>query len=129
MTENLGLPTPLRLGPFAVVRVGETSLIISMPMVTLPPHHYALLVSEIEFDQIFERICEQRLPYRADPHRDELNHINTWADGRGLYFDDPNGDLLEIITRPYGSGGRSVSKPHPLVASALEPADQESPSD
>ena len=87
----------------------------------IPPQHYAFLVSEIEFDQIFERIQERRLPYWADPYREEPNHINGWDDGRGMYFDDPNGHLLEIITRPYGSGGTAVSKPHPLVASVLDP--------
>ncbi|MGH8824816.1 MAG: VOC family protein, partial [Jiangellaceae bacterium] len=24
--------------------------------------------------------------------------------GRGVYWEDPNGHFLEIITRPYGSG-------------------------
>ncbi len=129
LTEMLGLPVPLLLGPFAVVRVGETSLDYLDAEGAITPQHYAFLVSENEFDQIFERIRERRFPYWADPHRNELNHINTWDDGRGLYFDDPNGHLLEIITRPYGSGGTSVSKPHPLVASALYPGDQDSPSD
>jgi catechol 2,3-dioxygenase-like lactoylglutathione lyase family enzyme len=120
LSEILGLPTPLLLGPFAVVRAGETSLDYLNDDGEITPQHYAFLVSEIEIDQIFERIRERRLPYWADHHREELNHINTWDDGRGLYFDDPSGHLLEIITRPYGSGGTSVSKPHPLVASALE---------
>lgn len=129
LTEILGLPPPLLMGPFAVVRVGETSLdFLDFPGEPTP-QHFAFLVSEIEFDQIFERIRERGLSYWADPHRDELNHINRWDDGRGLYFDDPNGHLLEIITRPYGSGGTAVGNPHPLVASALEPGDQESLSD
>jgi hypothetical protein len=46
--------------------------------------------------------------------RREPNSINTYDDGRGLYFDDPNGHLLEIITRPYGSGGREAKNPNPL---------------
>ncbi|GJL69813.1 MAG: cysteine transferase [Nitrospirales bacterium] len=121
LTEMLGLPAPLLLGPFAVVRVGETSLDYLDAEGNITPQHYAFLVSEVEFDQIFERIRERRLTYWADPHREELNHINGWDDGRGLYFDDPNGHLLEVITRPYGSGGTAVSKPHPLVASAVDP--------
>ena len=129
LTEMLGLPAPLLMGPFAVVRIGETSLDYLDADGDITPQHYAFLVSENEFDQIFERIRERRLPYWADPHRNELNIINTWDDGRGLYFDDPNGHLLEIITRPYGSAGTSVSKPHPLVASALDPGDQKSSSD
>lgn len=127
LTEILGLPAPLLLGPFAVVRVGETSLDYLDADGDISPQHYAFLVSEVEFDQIFERIQERRLPYWADPHREEPNHINGWDNGRGVYFDDPNGHLLEIITRPYGSGGTAVPKPHPLVASVLDQGDQKSP--
>ena len=78
--------------------------------------HYAFLVDEVEFDKIFERIRERRLTYWADPGRRERDQINTWDGGRGVYFDDPNGHLLEIITRPYGSGGTTASRPHPLFA-------------
>jgi hypothetical protein len=81
------------------------------------------LVSEVEFDEIYGRICERHLPYWADPYRQHRDQINGWDDGRGLYFDDPNGHLLEIITRPYGSGGTMASKPHPLVASRVDTAD------
>jgi hypothetical protein len=78
--------------------------------------HYAFLVSEAEFDEIFERIRQRRLPYWADPGRHEPDQINTWDGGRGVYFPEPNGHLLEIITRPYGSGGTTASRVHPLFA-------------
>jgi catechol 2,3-dioxygenase-like lactoylglutathione lyase family enzyme len=117
LTEILGLPRPTQLGPFAVVQVGDdTSLDYADADGAVTPQHYAFLVTEAEFDEIFDRIRERRLTYWADPFRREPDQINTWDDGRGVYFDDPNGHLLEIITRPYGSGGRSVSRPHPLVA-------------
>jgi hypothetical protein len=131
LTQILGLPAPSLLGPFAVVRVGDTSLDymdVKEYMGAngeITPQHYAFLVSESEFDEIFARIRERRLPYWADPGRHERDQINAWDDGRGLYFDDPNGHLLEIITRPYGSGGTAVSHPHPLVAPTLEPTDHE----
>lgn len=57
----------------------------------------------------------------AHPGRETRDQINTWDDGRGVYFEDPNGHLLEVITRPYGSGGTAASRPHPLVARPLEP--------
>ena len=117
LTEILGLSPPLRLGPFAVVHVGDdTSLDYMESEGEMVSQHYAFLVSEVEFDEIFARICERHLPYWSDPGRQHRNQINGWDDGRGLYFDDPNGHLLEIITRPYGSGGTTASKPHPLVA-------------
>jgi hypothetical protein len=119
MAAILGLPEPVTLGPFALVRVGETT---TLDFVTVDgpvePQHYAFLVTEAEFDEIFDRIRDRALPYWADPSHREPDRINTWDDGRGVYFDDPNGHLLEIITRPYGSGGTTTDQPHPLVAGA-----------
>ena len=117
LTEILGLPAPSLVGPFAVVRVSDdTSLDYITSDGAITSQHYAFLVDEIEFDEIFKRIRERRLTYWADPGRHQRDQINTWDGGRGLYFDDPNGHLLEIITRPYGSGGTTASRTHPLFA-------------
>jgi catechol 2,3-dioxygenase-like lactoylglutathione lyase family enzyme len=69
------------------------------------PAHYAFLLSEAEFDEVFERIRSRGLTYWADPHHHQPGVINTRDGGRGLYFEDPDGHNLEILTRPYGSGG------------------------
>ena len=123
LTEILGLPAPILVGPFAVVTVCDTSLDYmnveeyrTSANGEITSQHYAFLVSEAEFDEIFERIRQRRLPYWADPGRHERDQINTWDGGRGVYFADPNGHLLEIITRPYGSGGTTASRVHPLFA-------------
>ena len=68
------------------------------------PQHYAFLISEEEFDAIFGRIRERGLSYWADPFHHEPGQINRRDGGRGVYFDDPSGHNLEILTRPYGSG-------------------------
>lgn len=104
LTEILGLPAPSRFGPFAVVQVGDTSLDYMNSDDQIASQHYAFLVSEPEFDEIFARIRERRLPYWADPGRRRGGEINRADGGRGVYFDDPNRHLLEIIMRPYGSG-------------------------
>src|SRR5438477_342520 len=57
------------------------------------------------FDPIFGRIKARGLGYWADPGRKEKGRINRHFGGRGVYFLDPSGHLLEIITKPYGSGG------------------------
>ena len=67
--------------------------------------HYAFLVSDSDFDEIFGRIRERALPYWADPARSQQGEINHHDGGRGVFFEDPNGHLLEVITRSYGSGG------------------------
>jgi hypothetical protein len=69
------------------------------------PQHYAFLVSDSEFDQIFGRIRARGLPYWADPGRHRPGETNTNDGGRGVYWEEPSGHFLEIITRPYGSGG------------------------
>jgi catechol 2,3-dioxygenase-like lactoylglutathione lyase family enzyme len=111
MTDILGLPPPTLLGPFAVVRVGdELSLDFMNTEGGIASQHYAFLVSETEFDEIFARIRQRQLPYWADPGQQQRGQINSWDDGRGVYFEDPNGHLLEILTRPYGSDGTSASR-------------------
>ena len=83
--------------------------------------HYAFLVTELEFDEIFARIRQRALTYWADPSQKQRGQVNEWDGGRGVYWSDPNGHLLEIITRPYGSGGTTTAHPHPLVAQTLGP--------
>jgi catechol 2,3-dioxygenase-like lactoylglutathione lyase family enzyme len=117
LTEILGLSPPVALGPFAVVHLSqETSLDFVESDAEIVSQHYAFLVSELEFDEIFARIKARSLPFWADPMRKQRGEINAWDDGRGVYFDDPNGHLLEILTRPYGSGGTTATRPHPLIA-------------
>jgi hypothetical protein len=70
----------------------------------LHPQHYAFLVSEAEFDEIMGRIVARDITYWADPFRKKAGEVNTNDGGRGLYWEEPSGHLLEIITRPYGSG-------------------------
>jgi catechol 2,3-dioxygenase-like lactoylglutathione lyase family enzyme len=124
LSEVLGLDAPIRLGPFALVTVGDNlTLDFVETSGDIRPQHYAFLVSETEFDAIFARIEERRLRYWADPHRTKRDQINHWDDGRGVYFEDPDGHLLEILTRPYGSSGTAAANPHPLVAEKLERKD------
>lgn len=108
LTDLLGLPAPTPFGPFLVVTLGNgVSLDFLETSEDIRPQHYAFLVSEAEFDTIFGRIRELDLRYWADPHRQEPGEINTRDGGRGVYFDDPNGHILELLTRPYGSGAES----------------------
>lgn len=105
LAEILGLPAPTRFGPFTVVQAGATTLDFRTTDGDIAAQHYAFLVSEAEFDEIFARIRAKGLPYWADPHHTQPEQINRRDNGRGLYFDDPDGHNLEILTRPYGSGG------------------------
>ena len=56
----------------------------------------------------------------GDPSQKQRGQVNEWDGGRGVYWSDPNGNLLEIITRPYGTGGSQAPKPHPLLKAPKE---------
>jgi len=102
--ELFGLPAPAKFGPFLDVEVGNevTLAFLDADGMEVQTQHYAFLVSDAEFDQIFGRIQERALTYWADPGRSVKGEINTHYGGRGVYFEDPSGHLLEIITKPYG---------------------------
>lgn len=105
LAELLGLPEPEPFGPFMTVHAdNDVTLDYMESDDEIEPRHYAFLISEEEFDEVFTRIKQRGLAYWADPHHLRPDEINTRDGGRGLYFDDPNGHRLEILTRPYGSG-------------------------
>ncbi|HEX6419663.1 MAG TPA: VOC family protein [Acidimicrobiales bacterium] len=105
LTEILGLPAPVRFGPFQVVEAANGASLDFADRDDITPQHYAFLVSEAEFDEIFARIRERGLTWYADPGGGRPGEINTRDGGRGVYWHDPDGHSLEILTRPYGSGG------------------------
>ena len=105
LAEILGLPTPTAFGPFAVVEVG-TGVSLDFLEGEVHPQHYAFLVGETEFDQIFQRLLERGLPYWADPAQRLAQQVNTNDGGRGVYWEDPDGHMLEILTVSYGGWPR-----------------------
>jgi catechol 2,3-dioxygenase-like lactoylglutathione lyase family enzyme len=110
LADVLGLPAPTHWGPFEMVTTTNGANLDYMDTGgTITSQHYAFLVGEAEFDDIFGRIRERKLRYWADPGQSRQNEINHHDGGRGVYFEDLNGHLLEIITRPYGSGGWNPS--------------------
>jgi len=105
LVQLFGLPAPISFGPFLDVQVANelTLAYLDAGDMEIQAQHYAFLVSDAEFDQILGRIEAGALPYWADPGRTQAARINHHFGGRGLYFEDPSGHLLEIITRPYGA--------------------------
>ena len=99
-----GLPAAVPFGPFLGVQVeNEVTLdFLDAGEMEVQMQHYAFLVGDAEFDAIFGRIKQKKLKYWADPGRSQEGRINHHFGGRGVYFQDPSGHLMEIITRPYG---------------------------
>ena len=105
LADILGRATPTHYGPFYAVDVDNAVTLDFMSTDgEIRSQHYAFLVGEQEFDAIFARIRERGTQYWADPGQRRACEINCRDGGRGLYWEDPDGHLLEILTRPYGSG-------------------------
>jgi len=87
-------------GHFAQVRVNE-SLTFDFADEPKPrSHHYAFHISEAEFEAIFGRVKATGLAYGSGPYNHADGQIYTRRGGRGFYFEDPNGHLLEVMTVP-----------------------------
>jgi catechol 2,3-dioxygenase-like lactoylglutathione lyase family enzyme len=105
LTDILGLQPPAKFAHFLVVEADNgVSLDFAETAEPVTPQHYAFLVGEEDFDAAFGRIRTQGLPYWADPGQTEPGTVNHRDGGRGVYFEDPDGHMMEILTRPYGSG-------------------------
>ena len=103
LADMLGLAPPEPFLHFMVVRLANgVSLDFMDKSGAVAPQHYAFLVGETEFDAGLANIKARKLDHWADPARTRPNEINTHFGGRGVYFTDPDGHLLELITKPYG---------------------------
>jgi catechol 2,3-dioxygenase-like lactoylglutathione lyase family enzyme len=83
---------------FAPVKVNESLVLDFDTRATFEPHHYAFKVIEPEFDGIFRRVKDEGLTYGSGPRSSDDMTINHRGGGRGFYFKDPNGHLLEVLT-------------------------------
>jgi catechol 2,3-dioxygenase-like lactoylglutathione lyase family enzyme len=107
LTDMLGLPAAVPFGPFLVVKLanGASLDFLDAGEVEFDRQHYAFLIDEDDFDHVLARIHTRALAHWADPFKEHPGEINRRDGGRGVYFEDPDGHLLEVLTRPYGSGG------------------------
>jgi len=107
LTELFGLPDAVPAGPFLAVAL-EHGLTLDFADVesdeSVQPQHYAFKISEDDFDAIYAKIAERGLPHWADPQATRPGEINRMDGGRRIYFNDPAGHFLEILTRVWGSG-------------------------
>ncbi len=104
LADMFALDPPEPFLHFMVVRLANrVSVDFMQKDGPVAPQHYAFLVSEAEFDGVMGRLAARGLDYWADPARTRPGEINRHFGGRGVYFADPDGHLLEAITTPYGT--------------------------
>lgn len=104
-TKLFGLPEPTLWGPFAIVTLdyGVFVQFAEPGVADIQMQHYAFLVDDSSFDAIYTRMLDGGIAHWADPQQTLPGQINTNHGGRGIYFNDPAGHGMEIITRPYDS--------------------------
>jgi catechol 2,3-dioxygenase-like lactoylglutathione lyase family enzyme len=103
IADILGIDGVQPWGPFVVVPLAHGTSLDYVDASPVEEHHYAFLVDEDEFDAVFERIEASGTTYYADPFRHMPGQVNHHYGGRGVYFDDPDRHLMEVLTQPYGT--------------------------
>ena len=95
-----GLRFDASAGHFAPVRVNDALTLLFDDASSFESHHYAFHVSDAEFDAILRRVQEAGLAYGSAPWKLDDGELNDWNGGRGVYFKDPDGHVLELMTVP-----------------------------
>jgi catechol 2,3-dioxygenase-like lactoylglutathione lyase family enzyme len=95
----LGLRTEPVAGPFVPVRLANGVTLDYLRVDRVTSQHYAFLVGDEEFDAAMARIEASGLPYWADPFHERAGAVDDRDGGRGVYFEDPDGHHLELLTR------------------------------
>jgi catechol 2,3-dioxygenase-like lactoylglutathione lyase family enzyme len=96
--EIFGLSVKSADGYFAQVQVNDSLTFDFSDEPKPQSHHYAFHISDTEFEAIYERVKAKGLPYGSGPYNHSDGKIYTRRGGRGFYFEDPNGHLLEVMT-------------------------------
>ena len=98
LARILGLRYEGPVSHFAAVRINDTLTLDYDNETEFESHHYAFKVDEAAFDDIFNRIRAEGIPYGSGPRSLADMTINRRRGGRGFYFLDPNGHVLEVLT-------------------------------
>jgi catechol 2,3-dioxygenase-like lactoylglutathione lyase family enzyme len=102
LADILGVQVEPPWGHFVPVRTSNGVALDFIDSKDVRTQHYAFLVDDAEFDAGFAKIKDRGIPYYARPDKSGPGEINRYWGGRGVYFEDPDGHLLELITKPYG---------------------------
>ncbi|MFJ5829310.1 VOC family protein [Streptomyces sp. NPDC093089] len=100
--DLLELPEAPSWGPFVNIQLTDGVLIqFAEPPVEIQMQHYAFMVDDELFDRAYQRLCDGGVEHWADPQMSRPGETNTEHGGRGVYFKDPAGHAIELITKPY----------------------------
>ncbi len=104
----LGVKPDKQWGPFIPLQTANGVTLDFVDSKDVRTQHYAFLVDDKEFDAGLAKLKKDGIKIWASPHKEGPGKINHHDGGRGVYFEDPNGHLMEMITKPYGGGPRNL---------------------
>ena len=99
IAEILDLEVGAQVGPFLPVQLANGVTLDYQDRNEFASQHFAFLVDDDLFDAAYKRLLDRGVPTWADPDHTQLGEINTRWNGRGIYFPDPAGHNMEILTR------------------------------
>lgn len=111
LADLLGVEPEKQWGHFRPVKTANGVTLDFVTSSDVRTQHYAFLVSDAEFDGAFAKIKKADIPFYGHPNKSSPGEINTLYGGRGIYFEDPSGHLLELITMPYGERPAGLGRP------------------
>jgi catechol 2,3-dioxygenase-like lactoylglutathione lyase family enzyme len=103
LAQILGLSVAPEWGPFVPIRTSNGVVLDFAEETEVRAMHCAFLVGDAEFDAALARLEALGVTFYADFNKAGRGMVNCLYGGRGVYFDDPNGHLFELITKPYGA--------------------------
>lgn len=98
LADILGIPVGEPWGPFVPLRLSNG---VTLDFMDLPDggfQHCAFQLGDAEFDAALDRIRAARLPYWADPMHQRPGEVAERFHGRAVYFEDPAGHNMELLT-------------------------------
>jgi catechol 2,3-dioxygenase-like lactoylglutathione lyase family enzyme len=98
LARILGLRYEGLVSHFAPLQINDSLTLDFDDATQFEAHHYAFKVDEAEFEGIYERVRAEGIAFGSGPHCLDDGKINHRRGGRGFYFRDPNGHIMEVLT-------------------------------
>lgn len=94
-TEDLGMKLQTETDSFFSVMAGTTKIIFEKDVIQ-PNYHLCFRTNAAFYDLMFEKLAEKNILLP-----DENGNFRLFWQGKQAYFKDPDGNILEMLERPF----------------------------